>query len=383
MRILLINYEYPPIGGGAGNATFHIARELVSLGCEVKVFTSRFHSIPSVENQDGVSVRRIPVLRLRRDRCSIPEMLTFIASGILHIPGEIKSFKPAAIIVFFTIPSGPVALLANALYKVPFITSLRGGDVPGFMGRSLAVFHKITLPLTRLIWKRSVAVVANSKGLCALAKNTMNNERLLVIPNGADVNRFTPRRNYGSSDTFTILFVGRLTSQKGADTLIQAIKSLVRLSPSTKFSLKIVGDGAMRKSLVKLSQDMGVSDKVSFTGWCDRSALPALYAGADAFVLPSRDEGMPNALMEAMSCGLPVIATRVPGNTDLIEDGRNGILVEQDDSDAICHHLALFARDAALRQKLGIAARETMMLYSWNNVARQYLAIIQNSRDMD
>jgi glycogen synthase len=127
MRILVINSEYPPIGGGAGNASANIARWFVAFGHEVAVLTAHFDSLPRVESQDSLTVHRIPALRRKQDRSGAFEQLAFILSGTVYALGLTRRFKPDVTLAFFGMPSGAIAWLLKKLYRIPYVVSLRGG----------------------------------------------------------------------------------------------------------------------------------------------------------------------------------------------------------------------------------------------------------------
>ncbi|HET7144262.1 MAG TPA: glycosyltransferase, partial [Anaerolineales bacterium] len=169
MRILIINSEYPPIGGGAGNASANIARCLASLGHEVSVLTAGFAGQPKLETRGGVTIHRIPALRRRQDRSTAIEQSIFIASASLRTLSLVPQLKPNATLAFFGLPSGAVAWLLKKLHRIPYIVSLRGGDVPGFRPYDFKTFHKLMGPFLRIIWRSADAVIANSNGLRDLA----------------------------------------------------------------------------------------------------------------------------------------------------------------------------------------------------------------------
>ena len=165
MNILFLNYEFPPLGGGAANATLALAREFAALKHRTVVLTSRFQDQPIREKKDGFVIWRLPVWRRHMDKCSPPEMLTYIASGVLHAGKVCGKFRPDITLCFFGIPGGPIAWWMKKRFGVPYVVGLRGGDVPGFMGRDLAMYHNLTRPFIRRIWQDSNGVVANSEGL--------------------------------------------------------------------------------------------------------------------------------------------------------------------------------------------------------------------------
>src|SRR5262249_7766106 len=153
-------------------------------------------------------------------------------------------WKPDAVIAFFGIPSGPVGLLLKLIGGRPYIVSLRGGDVPGFQPYDLALFHKLLGPVIRLLWKKAVAVVANSGGLAALGRRFAPEVPIEVIPNGVDGRKFHPAADGKKHPgPVRMLFVGRVVFQKGLDVLLEA---LAGLPVELDYELEIIGDGDER-----------------------------------------------------------------------------------------------------------------------------------------
>jgi glycogen(starch) synthase len=376
-RLLLVNYEYPPLGGGAANATDGMARALARRGVAVEVLTSAFAGLPAVEvTADGVTIRRIPTLRRRRDRSSIPEMLAFLASSLVAVPLAARRFRPDAVVAYFGIPCGPAAWLARLLTGVPYVVSLRGGDVPGFQYDGIGLYHRLAGPVIRRVWRGAAAVVANSEGLADLARRFAPEVAVAVVPNGVDTAIFAPGPECGSPTAdapLRLLVVGRLVRQKGIDVVLEA---MARLPDPAAVRLSVVGDGPARGDLEVQAQRLGLGRCVAFTGWADRAALPGFYRDADVFLLPSRDEGMPNVVLEAMASGLPVLATDIPGSRDLVVDGETGLLIGVDDTDALVAALGRLAGDAQSRWAMGAAGRRRVAeMFSWEAVADAYLAL--------
>ena len=140
--------------------------------------------------------------------------------------------------------------------------------------------------------------------------------------------------------------------------------------------LTIIGDGPDRDKLQNLARDAGVNDSISFCGAVE-DIIPYLQKSA-LFVLPSLSEGLSNVLLEAMACGLPIVATRVGGNIDLIRDGENGILVETENSNQLSEAMKKLLQDKALAKKLGSEARKTVeQRFSLISIADRYLSLYQ------
>ena len=364
MRLLIINYEFPPLGGGAGNAAACLAREWALAGNSVEILTGGFRGLPAREERDSYTIRRLPTPRAEQGQCSVPEMcMVMAASCIAAVSGP----KPDLVIAFFSIPGGPAAWLLRLLRGVPYIVSLRGGDVPGFDAKNLAALHAITNPLTALIWRNARAVVGNSAGLCQLAQNFMPGLAVLEIPNGVDTGRFFPATRKPDG-TCELLFVGRLAPQKGVDILLNALALIF-----TGWRLRIAGDGPEREHLSALATTLGLADRVTFLGWTQRDALPELYRSADVFVFPSYDEGMPNVVLEALASGLPIVATRIAGNDQLVVDGENGALVPPGNPAAFANALLPVLADRTLRTAMGESSRRIAVeRFSWTRSAAAY-----------
>lgn len=372
MRILIINSEYPPVGGGAANASANIARELVSLGQDVTVLTARFDRQPVDEIQQGVRIRRIAGVRRRAHRSGAFEQLAFILTGGAAAARLAGSWRPDAVLAFFGAPAGVVALGLRATRRVPYVVSLRGGDVPGFRPYDFRRYHQMIGPLLHVVWRNASAVVANSAGLRSLALTFEPEVPIPVVHNGVDSGRFAAcDREW---EPARLLLVGRIVHQKGIDLLIVALAGLQALD----WELVVVGDGPKRESYAAQAAAAGLQGRVQFVGWLSGEALEKAYARANLFVFPSRHEGMPNAVLEAMSTGLPVIASRIAGNEELIEPGVTGVLVPTEDVPALRDAVAALATNPALRRTMGQAARRRVeKSFTWRAAAEQYLQILR------
>ena len=372
MRILILNSEYPPIGGGAGNASAHIAAQLEKMGHLITVVTPRFGKLPHQEQSGGVTVHRIPSLRRRQDRSNPLEQALFILSASVWILSLIPHFKPNAILAFFGVPSGAVAWLAKKIYNIPYIVSLRGGDVPGFRPYDFDIYHKMIAPFLRVIWRNAGAVVANSSGLRTLANAFDSRIDIPIIPNGIDLQSYkTLDRDWSFP---RLLSVGRLVHQKGLDLAMRALGGLKEFD----WEWRIAGDGPQQAALQSLAKELGIGDRVIFLGWQSREQLTECYRRANIFLFPSRHEGMPNAMLEAMASGLPVLASCIAGSEELVMDDKTGLLVPSEDTERLRTALKKLLSDPALREHMGRAARRHVEgNYSWQTTARQYALLLE------
>ncbi len=374
MQVLILNSEFPPIGGGAGNASAHIAAALHDEGHQVTVLTSAYGKLPHDESIKGVRIIRLPALRRYKDRSTAFEQLLFML--VLQIWGFfwLLKLRPDSILAFFGAPSGIAAWSWNILKRTPYIVLLRGGDVPGFRPYDFGTLHRLMAPILRLVWRAADAVVANSQGLKALGAAFEPRVPILVIPNGVSPMALDNDREWSPP---RMLFVGRLVYQKGLDLLFNALANLKELD----WQLSIVGDGPRKEWLEDRATELKLSERIQFLGWQSRDQLRSSYADANLFVYPSRHEGMPNALLEAMSAGLPSVASDIAGNEELIDDGKNGFLVEPENVSALEEALDRLMQDQALRKKMGAAAqKKTRKEFTWKSVGKAYSDLLQEKR---
>lgn len=224
------------------------------------------------------------------------------------------------------------------------------------------------IALQRQAYRCAHAIVANSRAAGRqLESEGVRADRVRIIPNGVHADRFGPRPMGGRAVT-TILTVANLRSEKAHEVLLVAAAQLRRYS---HLRFLIAGDGPRADELRALAKTLGVARQVSFLG--HREDVPALLASADAFVLPSRSEAFPNGAIEAMAAGLPVVATRVGGLLDLIDEGRTGLLVPPDDPAALAAAIESLVLSPARAAMLGAAARdEVTRRYSFDRMVRGF-----------
>ena len=369
MKLLLVNYELPPIGAGAGNATAQIARHLASAGDQVVVLTSSFRGLPRREVRDGYTIWRVPVVRRRLERCSPVEMLTFVLGGLGPALAVARTWRPEVACAFFGLPSGPLTLALERGFGIPYLVSLRGGDVPGFLHRDLGGFHRLTRSTILTIWRRSRGLIANSNGLADLARRSWPRAPVHVVPNGVDIESFRPPERPRPARPLRVLCVGRLVRQKAFGSVLEAVST-----SSVPCLVRIVGDGPLRGTLMARAAILG--KRVEFTGWVRRGELAEHYRWADLLCLPSFEEGMPNVVLEAMASGLPTIGSDVYGLRDLVQPGGTGLLVGPGDACGIAGALERLAAEPELVRQMGERARAAAVCYAWPSVAGEYRRLL-------
>jgi glycogen synthase len=223
--------------------------------------------------------------------------------------------------------------------------------------------------------RRADAVIALATPLAErLAAGGIPPERIHVIPSGVDPGRFLPGRPdpTPADGRPRVVFVGRLAHQKGVDTLLRAAR-LTREAAR----IVIVGDGPLRTRLERNARAWGLDD-VRFAGFVPHADVPAHLEHADVLVLPSEYEELGSVLVEAMQAGLPIVATRVGGIPDLVDDGVTGRLVARSDAAALAGAIDDLVADPALARRLGEEGRRRAAGYAWDSLADRVLGLYRS-----
>ena len=375
MRCLLLNYEFPPAGGGAGYATYNIGRELVQLGCEVDILTSRIEGEVDGASLSGMRIFRVPSWRKGLHDCGLFGAYAYVAFAIRKRRQLLKANAYDLEHIFFSLPTGALTLFPSPQPRLPYLVSLRGSDVPGYdpFNPKLVAMHRMLRPMTRRIWTRAAAVVALSQELKAMALKTAPQCEFDVIPNGIETDLFYPCSapiQEDPGEPLKLIAVCRLLERKGLHHLLEAIAHPFPLH----VSLDIVGTGSYSDELRRQCSALGLDDRVQFLGAVKREQLGPLYRAASLFVLPSQTESFGLVFAEAMACGLPVLATRVGGIPELVRDGTDGLLVEPAQPHQLRCALEQFISQPQARLAMGQAARQRVEeKYQWRQVAARYL----------
>ena len=251
MRILMLNNEYPPLGGGGSNACKYILKEFAAKDLDVDVVTSSSSNTFETEKiGDTVNIYKLPINKKDIHYWTQREIITYSWKANKFIKKLIEEKEYDVCHAFFGIPCGAIAYLFRK--KIPYIVSLRGSDVPGFNNR-FGFEYVFLKPIIRSIWKRAGAVVANSKGLKELALLTSPAQEISVIYNGIDVSEFKPdldRTNDG--DMLRIVCVSRLIERKGIKYLIEAIGKL----KDKNIKLVLVGEGKQEEEYMGFLEEI-------------------------------------------------------------------------------------------------------------------------------
>jgi L-malate glycosyltransferase len=373
-RILLLNYEYPPLGGGAARATECMVRAFMTLDPELEL--DIVAASPGAFREERLSPR-IRLFRLDVGKKGeahyqhATELVRYAFKARAKAKALMRERPYDLVHAFFAAPTGIVAYLLRG--GSPYIVSLRGSDVPYYNERFKRLYP-VLKPFLKPVVENARAVIANSAGLKALAMGSFPGLPIRVIPNGVDTAYFTPPPV--RPGPLNILFTGRLIQRKGVEYLMEAFAVLRR---KVEAVLTVAGSGNLEDALKRKAENLKIDGSVRFLGEVRGEALLAAYQAAHIFVLPSLNEGMSNALLEAMACGLPVIVTDTGGTRELIK--ANGIVVDKKSARDIEEALLKLGASPSLCEAMGKQSRCIAETMSWDNTARQYLDLYREVLD--
>jgi len=368
MRILMLNYEFPPIGGGASPVTLSLSRELVRAGHEVDVVTMGFRGLKARENIDGVNVYRVPSLRSRQDICHTHEMFSFDLMALPFCLNLVKKRQYDINHTHFIIPTSLVSYWLKKLTGLPYIITSHGSDVEGYNPDRFINLHKFIRPFWSGLANGASYLTSPSQGLKELILKRDKGLKVKVIPNG-----FNPVKDGISNkaripEKPRILLVSRLFERKGFQYFLEAVRDM-----EFDNEINIVGDGPYRARLEEIAKR--INKNIRFRGYIDSSSreYKSLYASSSIFVFPSKMESFGLVLLEAMAYGLAVITT----STDSLRGvgGDACLYVRPESASDIRSALEKLLKDRTLREELQQKAKERAKRFTWPKITEEFLSI--------
>ncbi len=362
MRLLVLNYEYPPLGGGAAPVCQQLCEIFARRGHDVDVVTMGFRGLPRYEERNGVRVTRVPALRKRQATCETHEMLSYVVSAAPRIIWRLWRRDYDVIHLHFVIPTGLLAWFTTRFWRIPYVITAHGSDIPGFNPDRFKKEHHVTTPLLRLIMRNAASLTAPSQYLKRLMIDTCGDFPIEHIPNGMDLSTFEVRPKQRR-----ILMTGRLLPRKGFQWVLEALQGV-----DTDFEVHIAGDGPLRAELEILAGKL--NNPVVFHGWLehDSPVLKELYETSAIFCLPSERENASISLLEAMTAGMAVVTSDVTGCPETI--GEAGFVVPPRDPSGLEDVLQRLVDSEDLRCEYGRKARQRVEThFDWEKIATTYL----------
>ena len=373
LKVLILNYEYPPLGGGAATATQNLLKKYSKRdNLEVDLVTSSAGKYREESLSENIKIYFLDIKKSGdTHNQGLKDLLIYSLKAYFKAKKLNKEKDYDVIHSFFGIPCGFLAMLIDDDYLV----SLRGSDVPFYSKKYYILDKLIFQHLSKLIWEKAKYVIANSQGLKDLALKTIPDQEIGIIYNGIDWVEELPERN---KEKFIVVSTSRLIERKGIDYLI---KAFARFSEGKEdVELRLYGGGNQREDLENLTRELNIGSKVIFFGKQPQEVLYKDIVKYNVFVIPSKNEGMSNSMLEAMVRGLPIIATDVGGTKELVNE-RNGFVVEKENTKQISEALEKLYNDRELAEKMGRASREKVRDLSWDKIAEQYIELYKKVDD--
>ena len=377
LKICIITSWYPskkyPI---MGSFVEHFARSLANYGLNVQVITNLQDGDTNLEKKDSLIVHRI------KGKIPFIPIRIFSYVDIFAILKIIKKIQPDIIHVqapnYFSLS----AIILPKLLRKRIVATIHRAEVADKVRLPIFVLRKLALRMFD-----ELICVSNYTKCLAMDAGAIQ-EKTSIIYNSCDESYFYLRNKFEvrqlldlPTDKKIILFVGNLIQRKGIDTLIHALNDVNERY--SNFIGIIVGKGIERQKLEFLVYAYHLTDRVKFLGGISKTELSNYYSAADVFVLPSVSEGHSVAVLEAMACGLPIVASDIQGNKESIEDGKNGFLFETGNKKSLMEKLLILLTDSELHKKIS----ETCLMryaekFSTTTQIEKYLKVYQNLVDL-
>jgi glycosyltransferase involved in cell wall biosynthesis len=356
MRLLCINYEYPPIGGGGAAVCQGLAESLVKKGYYIDVVTSGMNDLPNYEERNGVLIHRVRCIRRYRHYVTLPELCTLIIPLYRKAFELIKKNRYDLNHTHFVVPSGLVSYLLWRKTGLPYLITAHGSDIPGYNPDRFKFAHLLINSIWKRIIKNSIGITTPSNYLKDMIQDLVE-VPVTVIPNGYD---FVRNGLQGKKDR--ILLVTRMFERKGVQFFLDAVKNM-----ENHWEIMIAGDGPYLSNLKEKAQS---NNKIRLLGFVQGEALKSLYETSKIFVFPSIQENFPVVLLEAMSAGCAVITTTASGCAEVV--GEAAIKTEPGDVRSLKAAIHKLLNNNEEIKRLSIKGQARASDFKWNKIADRF-----------
>ena len=398
MKILILSHMYPNKSNPVSGIFIHnYAKALLNAGCKVGVVSpvpyspkilwfnkkwKKYGEVPKFDTIDKIPVYYPRYIRLPGKWFHCLSSYT-IYLGIVKTVSNIimRDFKPDILHTHTATPDGYTGLLLKRKFNLPVVCSLRGSDINNY-----PYYDSFTMELTRKVISQADQLIAVSNALKLKAESfaTPKNE-IQVIYNGCDIKKFvfnlesriaTKKRLNIPLDNKVLIFVGNLLKTKG---IYELIGSFILLSKQYhNLHLIVVGNGPEYQYIKEQAFKNGLKDKIYLVGAQPHNKIPDFLSAGDILVLPSYNEGLPNAVLDAMACSRAVVATKVGGIPEAVRDGETGFLVNEKDINSLVKGIDKLLSNEKLCIEMGLSGRKTIeQKFSWEYNVIEHIKIYE------
>lgn len=387
-RVCVVSPLYHPSLGGLGRQAQLLTERLSEEGVEVFVIARRMKGMPQAVFRPNIKVYRAwsikPYLHNFEEVTPINILvsLTFSISCSFLLfwkrkDYEVVHFHGASLPLFFNLPG--LKVLGKKI-----VAKIAAANIGTEAGSLQNRYRGLGNLMTKLLQMVDTFIATTTEIEAGLLRDGFPASKIVRIPNFIDSSQFFPasddeklkaKERIGLKDYKVVTFSGRLIERKGIDFLLESWRDVARQCPDAK--LLLLGDGPLFENMKKKAADLGIGNSVIFQGYVHR--ITDFLHATDVFVLPSFQEGMPNSLLEAMACGLSVVATKIGGVVDVIKDKENGLLTLPDDSKDLAEKILILLRDKVLGKHISSNALKTIKdCYYLDGIIRRYMDLYED-----
>jgi len=374
-KILILNYEFPPLWGWAWVVSKQYALWLAKLWNQVTVITTWFKWEKEIEEIWNLKIIRLKSLRKKAFQSNPIEMLSWAFKSIVFLKSYLKENNFDLSIAFFSIPGWIVAKYLKEKYNLDYIISTHWHDIPGFYPEVMKKFHILTNWHTKKIWEKSKKILVLTSDMKILADKFWDKEKNIILPNWCYNDFFYP--DYSKKkDIFNILFVWRLVDQKDPFTMLKSIKLLKEKSDN--FQVKIVWDWTLKNEMIDFVEQNNLQDNIVFSGWVSKEKIREYYQESHIQICSSKVEAMSIAILESLYSWVYILSTPISWNNDMIIEWNNWEFFDIWDYTELANKLIYWWKNYNNIKINSVDIEKLQKKYNWENIVYDLNNIIKN-----